>query len=157
MKRIMIGAALLGALAFAITLFVLRKAEAQNTPEQWQVEVDVMSGLPNPVFELTPSELSEVKVRMSRAQALSRQGLTASSNVRPSILGYRGLILRNIASQRAAPELEIYQAKVLSRSTGTPALVDDQGASLERYLLSLATAKGLLPSTLADTILRSLP
>ena len=173
MNRKLISGLLLGAVGLTLSIVMLRSADAQNTPEQWDVEIDVFSGRPNPTMRLTADELAEAKVRLADAT----QGPATSpamTTIRPSLLGYRGLVIRRTSgAQSSAPAdsvqrvqssggialgpIEVYRGKALNRDTGTPQVLDVTTTGLERYLITKAIDKHALPDTIGNRVLGSIP
>jgi hypothetical protein len=152
--RMLVGLAVLlvGAMA------VLGKAGAQTSGETWQVEIDIFSGRPNPVFTLSASEVADVKGRLATAK--SAAGASANvKTIRPSILGYRGLLILGKSSdgKQVTGDIEVYKGKLLRRTPSPAAVLDDSAAGVERQLLSLAVAKNAVSPQLMQEIQKALP
>jgi len=147
-----------GVATLLVTVAVLGKADAQTTAETWQVEVDINSGLPNPVFTLTSAELADLKSRLGSAKSVAG----ASPNVktiRPSILGYRGLTVtgKSADGTQTTGDVEVYKGKILRRAPGPAAVLDDSATGLERQLLALGMAKKVISPGAMTEIQKSLP
>jgi hypothetical protein len=147
-----------GLAALLVTMAVFGRAEAQTAAETWQVEVHFFSGLPNPVFALSASEVADVKSRLGTAKSV----VGASANVktiRPAILGYRGLTIVGKTSddKQVTGDVEIYRGKILRRLPGPAAVLDDSAVGIERFLLSLGVAKKAVSSETMQEIQQVLP
>ena len=109
-----------------------------------QVEIDVYSGRPGPVWELDAGQASELTARL---RTLSSAGAGAL----PDGLGYRGLRLRPQNSGTVAPAaaglIEIGAGRVhMTRADGTTRQLADPGRALERWLID--TARGRIDEAL---------
>ena len=109
-----------------------------------QVEIDVYSGRPNPVWELDAVQSAELAAKL---QALPAAGAGAL----PDGLGYRGLRLRPQTSGTAVPAaaglIEIGAGRVhMTRADGTTRQLADPGRALERWLID--TARGRIDEAL---------
>ena len=165
MKKL-ISLAILAISVLTIALAMLRKANAQSTTELWQVEVDIYSGLPNPVFTLTAEEMAQARQRLAKAIPLGPAD-AQTATVRPSMLGYRGIIVRSLGTAKAqasdtaatsnVPVLEMFSAKILQRVPNNSVLLDDTPSGLERYLVTLAEQKAVLADSLAQAVVKSIP
>jgi hypothetical protein len=149
---------LFGIATLLFTVAVLGKADAQTAAETWQVEVDINSGQPNPVFTLTSAELADVKSRLGSAKSVAG----ASPNIktiRPSILGYRGLTVTGKSGDgtQTTGDVEVYKGKILRRAPGPAAVLDDSTVGLERQLLALGMAKKAISNGAMQEIQKSLP
>jgi hypothetical protein len=134
---------LAAAIAGGAVLIQSREVHGQSAPAPtYSVEIDMLSGMPNPTFELDARELAEVKRRLSSAPRL--RSLAATDAVRQPVLGYRGVIIRSGAGVAATTEAEVSNHKVLDKAAGE--MRDGNGAGIERYLFDLAkTKKALTP------------
>jgi hypothetical protein len=119
--------------------------DACRLPETWQVVVDVFSGRPNPTFTLTEAEVVQAKDRMSHAQATAPAG---ASGIRPSILGYRGMIISD--------SLEVYKGRILCTGPEARVTLDDL-CGLEQYLLSVGAASNEIPPEAMQFIREAVP
>jgi hypothetical protein len=119
------------------------------TAEVWTVTVDVFSGMPNPAFTLTASEITEVRARLSAAPQL-RAMTNPKETILPARLGYRGMMVSAVASGKQIEKCEVAAGKILRRLAGV--VHNGKAAGLEGYLLSLAVAKGVVTPDLADEI-----
>jgi hypothetical protein len=131
---------------------------AQAPEETWQVEIDIFSGLPNPVFTLTSREVGDIKARLATAKTVS--GLDASAaSIRPSRLGYRGVVIRGKSAdgQKTTADIELYARRILRRAPAARAMLDDAGTGIERMLVDLAMSKKLIPPTAMQDIQKILP
>jgi hypothetical protein len=152
--KIGIIVSLAAAVAAGAVLIQSRDVHGQSAPPQtWEVEVDMLSGLPNPTFTLDARETAELQRRLSNAKRL--RGATATDTVRPSILGYRGVIVRSGAGATAATEAEVASGQVLAKAAGE--VRDGSGAGIERYVFDLAKAKKALTPEQVAAIEPSIP
>jgi hypothetical protein len=132
---------LAAAIAGGAVLMQSRDVHGQSAPTPTlSVEIDMLSGMPNPTFELDAREAAEVKRRLSGAPRL--RTVTATDSVRQSILGYRGVIIRSGTGVAAPTQAEVSNHKVLDKAAGE--MRDGSGAGIERYLFDLAKAKKAL-------------
>lgn len=123
--------------------------------ETWEVEVDIYSGRPNPVFTLTAGEMTSVNNLIAAAPAAARAS-TDGKSIRPRVLGYRGLIIRSRSAdgRLTAMNVEISRGRILRRASAvaaaapgadaSTALLDDSGRAVERFLVSLGSAKKVI-------------
>lgn len=149
---------LFGIATLLCTVAVLGKADAQTATETWQVEVDIYSGRPNPVFTLTSTELADLKSRLGSAKSVAGASPNVKT-VRPSILGYRGLIVTGKSGDgtQTTGDVEVYKGKILRRAPGPAAVLDDSTTGLERQLLALGMAKNAISTGAMTEIQKSLP
>lgn len=102
----------------------------QNTPSF--VELDIFSGLPNPVWSLPDA---------ARKELLARLALLASrpTTPYPGRLGYRGLLVHFNLPPYGMPEtVEVFQGAVCYDLGGTRTCQVDAGREIERWLLATA-------------------
>jgi hypothetical protein len=155
--------AVAAALAVAVLVVMrLGTARAQSGPSgaatgvAWQVEIDMFSGVPNPVFTLTPAEATQIVGQIGQAPALSTTAVSGDS-ILPSILGYRGMIVRgHDQNNQLVEHTEISSGKIF-RKAGNRALLDGKGAGLERTLLSLATSKNAITADQGKYLTQTIP
>jgi hypothetical protein len=135
----------LGSLVLAAVMAAFGRVEAQSAQEVWQVEIDIYSGVRNPIIALTAAELTQVKDRLGRGRALADANVPTT--VRPSRLGYRGMIVRGKAAdqKRVTAYSEVFNHRILQKAPAARALFDDS-AGLESYLVWLAESRKLLPA-----------
>ena len=113
-----------------------------------QVEIDIHSGRPNPVWRLDAAQSVELHAKL---RALD----SASAGTLPDGLGYRGLRVRPEADgeRDAAPAgvIEIGAGRVhLMRADGTTRQLADTGRALERWLIE--TARGRIDEALRQMV-----
>jgi hypothetical protein len=121
-----------------------------------QVEIDLFSGRPNPVWNLTDAEVSTLRARLESLP-------TASPAALPDRLGYRGLRASPLEAQPATEEppstnpiiaIEVGGGVIrLTRRDGTAVHLRDTGRSVECWLLTVAQGRVDEPmreSALAD-------
>lgn len=130
-------------LCFAM-LAGLEKIDAADTePAIWQVEIDVFSGHPNPVFTLQESEAAQVKALLSKAQASAKPN--DINSVFPSRLGYRGIFIRQVGTnQTVVSEIQLRGKDILQKSGAGESWQGVPDRALEQYLLDLAQSKGAI-------------
>ena len=138
----------LAGFALVVMCMKLDSADAQTAPETWQVVVDVFSGRPNPTFTLAGAELVQAKDRMSRARATAPAG---ASGIRPSILGYRGMIISGSLNA------EVYKGRILRTGPGARVTLDDSVSGLEQHLLSVGAASNKIPPGAMRFIRQAVP
>jgi hypothetical protein len=125
---------------------------AEDPPSNWEVEIMVFSGLPNPVFTLLQSEWQEVQRFISEASGTTEH----QTWILPSKLGYSGLFIKqrgtglspfekevlvdnfNLSVIQVAGKSILLQNRAESRLKQAP---DDR---LEQYLVDLALARGVI-------------
>lgn len=152
--KIKIIVSLLAAVAAGAVLIRSNDVHGQSAPaDTWEVEVDMLSGLPNPTFTLDARETAELKRKLSGAKRL--RGAAATDNVRASVLGYRGVIIKSGSGVTTATEAEVANNQVLAKSAGE--VRDGSGAGIERYVFDLAKAKKALTPEQAAAIEPSIP
>jgi hypothetical protein len=129
-------------------------ASAQSVTVKRQVEIDVFSGRPNPVFTLNDAEATLVQRWLTpTADALAKvdsaSPLKTPESVLPSKLGYRGIVITEYAADgRVLSRTEIAGKSVLARSTGQLARLTTPSDDVERKLVDLALAKATIDSEL---------
>jgi hypothetical protein len=133
-------------LALVLVAATHRGAQAKGTAESWQVEVDVFSSRPNPVFTVTGADLL-------RAKSLLRSAPVQDANTRlttiwPNRLGYQGLKVRG------GIEAELCGGRILRKGLVARALIDDRTTQLETFLISVGVAKGAISAQLEQLIRR---
>lgn len=109
-----------------------------------QVEIDLFSGRPNPVWDLTAAEVSELKARLDSLPA-------GAPTAMPEVLGYRGLHVGPPPAQQGAREppsanpiidLRVGGGAIHAiRRNGTALHLMDTGRSLECWLLTVAQGR----------------
>ena len=122
-----------------------------------QVEIDLFSGRPNPVWELTEAEVSELKARLDALP-------TGSPIAMPEVLGYRGLHVGPLPGQQGAhapplsnPIIDVHVGGGVinaTRRTGTALHLMDTGRSMECWLLTVA--QGRVDESIRQTALANL-
>jgi hypothetical protein len=106
-------------------------------------QLDLFSGRPNPVWDLTSAETVELERRL-------RSTTEASDAQIPDRLGYRGIRLVSTDPSGEYQQIEVGGGVVIVRDkTGAERRLADRGRTLERWLLS--TARGRV-----DEAIRSL-
>ena len=143
-----------GAAIVGLALMGSGDARAQSG-EVWKVEIDMYSGRPNPTFTLTAAEVTELKARMGKAPAMAAAAMPDKS-IRPSKLGYRGIIVSGKAGTQVLEDTEVSKGKIF-RKAGTKALMDDSAAGLERYLAGLAVSKGAVSAETGQWLMAKIP
>lgn len=141
-----------------IVLAATRTSSAQTATETWQVEIDIYSGRPNPVLTLTANELADVKNRLAAAAPVPAADANAAS-IRPSRLGYRGLIIRGKSGdgKTTTADIELFAGRILRRAPSARAVLDDRSVGLERMLVGLANAKQMIPAGMMKEIQKVMP
>jgi len=156
-----IGCAWLGAFA---TL-----SHAQDAADVVMVEVDVYSGRPNPVVELSAEELADL---MRMARPLCERLQAASDDNQEARLGYRGLSIgRGKRGSSAQQMVRITGKRARLRRSAAPVLCHesmaraagsadltfaDDNRALEKALLQLARQKGAISESLHGVILQAM-
>ena len=129
-------------------------AEAQSVTVKRQVEIDIFSGRPNPVFTLNDSEAKLVQRWLAPtvdalAKVDSASPLKTPQSVLPSKLGYRGIVIWEYAADgRVLSRTEIAGKSVLARPTGQLARLTTSSDDVEQKLVDLALAKATIDSEL---------
>ena len=90
------------------------------------LELDMYSGRPNPVWQLTAAEVSELEARFA--------DLRASSASTPEHLGYRGFILR----ARSGQDIRVYAGSIFVENKVYADVHD-----AEAWLIAFAERKGV--------------
>jgi hypothetical protein len=129
----------------------LRAAESYSLI--MEVEIDVFSGRPNPVFNLQPEEVKELNQFLWKAKG-EEQNKDTKADIIPSILGYRGLHVRERDKNKAViSEIQIFGKDILIRgSRGEYRFLKMPDNSLEKYLVDLALAKKAIDKDLHQYI-----
>lgn len=94
---------------------------------QVEVEVDIFSGRPNPVWSLPEPEAAAFLEKLSALPKASARTLSGN-------LGYRGLVVR-VTKGPGAQVLAIQEGAVHVEQGGRTAFLEDEGRALERWLL----------------------
>ena len=129
-------------------------ASAQSVTVKRQVEIDIFSGRPNPVFTLNDSEATLVQRWLTPTVDALAKGDSAApmktpESVLPSKLGYRGIVLWEYAADgRVLSRTEIAGKSVLARPTGQLAKLTTPSDDVERKLVDLALAKATIDGAL---------
>jgi hypothetical protein len=111
-------------------------------PEKTEVELDIFSGRPNPVWTLPEADATTFREKVDGLPS------TASGQVANN-LGYRGFIVR------ASGEVVTVQRGLVRRTRGeTTAYATDPNRDLERWLLQ--SGRPSLEPDLATTVEREL-
>ena len=92
-----------------------------------EVEVDLFSGRPNPVWTLPEAEAAVLLQKLDALPAAPARALSGD-------LGYRGLLVRVTGGPRER-RLSIQQGVIRVEEDETPAFLEDDGRALERWLL----------------------
>lgn len=98
-----------------------------------EVELDIFSGVPNPVWTLRDAEVIEFRAKVSELQE-------TESKSRSNGLGYRGLVVR--IRQGSPQEMRIHNGFVEASQgrASSNTLLLDSSRSLERWLLAIGRA-----------------
>lgn len=122
-----------------------------------QVEIDLFSGRPNPTWDLTAAEVSELKARLDTLP-------TGSPVAMPEVLGYRGLHIAPLPGRQGINEPSsantIIDVQVgggainAVRYNGTALHLVDTSQSLECWLLTIA--QGRVEESIRQTALANL-
>jgi hypothetical protein len=124
-------------------------AETEATTRE--VEIDVFSGRPNPVFKLQETEMTHVKELLSQAKASMQAN--ARSKVYPPILGYRGISIRLKGTDKAMQsEIRIRGKIILEESGASQTWRSADDTALELYLADLAVQKGVIDQKARQSI-----
>ncbi len=107
---------------------------------QFEVELDIFSGMPNPSWVLTDGEADNFAKRLARLLQVSANSLSGN-------LGYRGFIVQTM-SGNVARLIRIQAGSVHISENATTAYASDKDRALERWLL--ATGKPHLKTELFD-------
>lgn len=105
-----------------------------------QVTLNIFSGLPNPVWNLTASQESELLSRLTGLQSAHTQSF------KPPGLGYSGFVIRNDESPNSPEPIMVYDG--LIRWGGE--VYKDTQRDLEKWLLN--TSGSSIPEHLRETI-----
>jgi hypothetical protein len=118
---------------------------AESSSLIMEVEIDAFSGRPNPVFNLQTAEVTELNQFLWKAKGEEAIKDT-KADIIPSILGYRGLHVRERDKNKAViSEIQIFGKDILIRgSRGEYRRLKMPDDSLEKYLVDLALAKGAI-------------
>ena len=121
----------------------------------WEVEIDVFSGRPNPVFKLQDSEVGRVKELLSHTSSVAAEKATEKEKAKafPSVLGYRGLRIRQVGKNKAVQsETRLRGKNMLVGSGKDRSWRSAEDASLEQFLVDLAFEKGAIPKQVHEHI-----
>jgi hypothetical protein len=133
------------ALALCLGMFGISEpaSAAQTETNTWEVELDMFSGRPNPVLLLNEAEIAKVKDLVSQAGSTAAKD---KAKVFPSVLGYRGLSVRERGRNDRAvkSETRIRGKDIHVQGGKTPGWRNAKDASLEQYLVDLALEKGTI-------------
>ena len=100
-----------------------------------RAELQVFSGQPNPTWELTPAEVSELASRFHRLAV-------APSPPPEPALGYRGVAVVNPSGAAGLPaRMQAFGGVVSTTRSGVRVLLDDT-EDIEPWLLDLGRARG---------------
>ena len=92
-----------------------------------EVELDIFSGMPNPLWTLTAAEADDLLKRLNKLPPTSAKEMSGN-------LGYRGFIVQLFRGSRQTV-LRIQNGVVQISEATTHRYVVDQGRALERWLL----------------------
>jgi hypothetical protein len=127
---------------------------ADNPSGSREVEIDVFSGRPNPVFSLQTAEIQELDRFLSKA-TVEKSGAAAKAEIIPSILGYRGLRIRERGDNKVVvSEIQVAGKDILIRGQGESRRMKAPDNALEQYLVDLALSKKAIDAELHKEILR---
>jgi hypothetical protein len=112
----------------------------------YQVEMDVYSGVPNPVWNLSAAEAEEF---LGRFRALAPR---AGAQRRAEALGYRGMIVKPVGERiEGWEEITVGFGSIAAREGVTAKYFTDPGRALEKWLLQ--SAKGQVKEDLYNYVL----
>jgi len=104
---------------------------AQMQQVSLQVELDIFSGRPNPVWELTAPQATEFMARFQMLQSIEKPPSGANG------LGYRGFVVRPAAGVlNGFDEVRVYRGVAVAREGNRAKAFTDPERVLERQLLS---------------------
>ncbi len=135
-----------------------RIALAQSVTVKRQVEIDVFSGQPNPVFTLTESEAADVQRWLMPAADTPIAGASDSTGqtpetIFPSKLGHVGIVLWEYdADGRVLSRTEIAGRSVLARQKSQLPRQTTSSDDVERKLVDLALSKAVINAELHGKI-----
>src|SRR2546430_15487092 len=72
-----------------------------------RITIDIFSGRPNPVVELSGTEADDVVARLAPARKTTKKTSGRDAPVPESTLGYRGLIVEQSGSRRLPPGFKV--------------------------------------------------
>jgi hypothetical protein len=107
-----------------------------NTTNRMTMHVilDIFSGRPNPIWQLSTEQESELFKIISQLETSKRSG---NSNKESSLgLGYRGIIVEGLSKR-----FEIYNGTVKVFENNSSHMLEDRKYLLEQWLLQTGTAK----------------
>ncbi len=111
-----------------------------------EVELDVFSGRPNPVWSLSESEKSRLLELLSRLPSGEVREL-------PEPLGYRGFAVTLTHADARVTEIRVYKGEVQVEAAGAVTALADPGRTLERWL---STTGSRLDPGLREMVLNEL-
>lgn len=106
-----------------------------------QVELDIFSGRPNPVWELTAAERAKLK-------SMVRGASPSQSTIDVPGLGYRGFVVHG------PDQIRIYRGQILGYGGGIEQYSTTIGIEFDRWLL--ASGKKHLDAAIYDAVLDAL-
>lgn len=116
-------------------------AEDEGVVDRAIVELDIFSGMPDPVWFLTEEDTRELERRFARLQTTDRREFSTD-------LGYRGFVVRLTAEDGEARLVRVQRGRVEVRAGATVEHYADPGRHLERELLR-SGASVVAPEVLA--------
>lgn len=126
-------------------------AAAETEATTWEVEIDVFSGRPNPVYRLQDSEIVRVTELLSNARTASET--KEKAKVFPSRLGYRGTSIRCVGKDKAVQSAIRVRGRIILEQSGqTQTWRNADDTALEHYLADLALQKGAISENIHHRI-----
>jgi hypothetical protein len=144
-----------GAAIVATMVMGIGKAGAQTSSEVWTVTLDIYSGRRNPSFTLDAAEVQEIKARLGRAPVTAQAA--TQKTIRPSKLGYRGILISATAGGKVVEDSEVSKGAILRKGPSARALMNDAQTGIERYLATLAISKGAVSAELGQWLMKNVP
>ena len=106
-----------------------------------QVELDALSGFPNPTWALDPRQELQFEAKLAKLP----KG-TANTSLRDVSLGYRGIECTLLRPGEPARRVTVFEGAVVVLDRVQRVVLRDPGRQVERWLLQ--TGKGAVPAGL---------
>jgi hypothetical protein len=128
---------------------------AESEPGAWEVQIDVFSGRPNPVFKLQGPEIARVTGMLSQASNVvaAKAAEQEKAKAFPVKLGYRGLRIRQVGQDKTIQsQIRVHGKNMLVGSGKERSWQSAKDASLEQFLVDLALEKGAISKSMHEQI-----
>lgn len=141
--------ALISSLPIVLVVVCIAPLSAQTQEGEITIRVLVFSGRPDPELSLTPDRdrdtIEAIRTILDEASQLDR---STDESLIPSILGYRGIVIRNPDRMAGLPSRMLAYNGIIEIGEAEKRFLADPDRKLERLVLQMAVERELVEPAL---------